>query len=113
MDDRKLAQLVGKNINFRRRQLGLTQEALAEKVGIGQESLSRMEKGSIAPKFERLQTFASALNCRVTDLFRTPDDKLEDKATAIADIIRALPSEKQALLVDIVARIARMSEINK
>lgn len=40
-----LAQIVGQAIFQRRRALGMSQEELAERVGIGQQSLSRMEQG--------------------------------------------------------------------
>lgn len=44
-----LTQIVGQAIFQRRRALGMSQEELAEKVGIGQQSLSRMEQGKTAP----------------------------------------------------------------
>ncbi|MCL1890340.1 MAG: helix-turn-helix domain-containing protein, partial [Desulfovibrionaceae bacterium] len=69
-----LTKIVGANIMNRRKRRNLTQEKLAEMVGIGQQSLSRMEQGHIAPRFERLQGFANALGCSVADLFQQEDD---------------------------------------
>ncbi|MFR8276028.1 MAG: helix-turn-helix domain-containing protein [Desulfovibrio fairfieldensis] len=66
---RKLAKLVGTNIQERRKKLGLTQECLAEKIGVGQQSLSRMERGDIAPKLERLPDVAATLRCSVAGSF--------------------------------------------
>ena len=43
-----LTLAVGANIQQKRKLRGLTQEKLAEMVGIGQQSLSRMEKGQLA-----------------------------------------------------------------
>ena len=57
----------------------MTQEALAETLGISQESLCRMEKGLIAPRFERLFDFARALDCSIAGLFAEPKSK-PDKA---------------------------------
>ena len=58
----------GAIVSERRKLLSMSQETLAERVGISQESLSRMEKGFIAPRFERLQLFADALGCSISDL---------------------------------------------
>ena len=106
-----LTELVGINIYNRRRQLGLTQEQLAEIIGIGQQSLSRMEKGRIAPKFSRLQIFADALKCSVADLFRMPNENTNDKAAAIADIIRILPQDGQEGVVKIMAEMVRVMRV--
>ena len=81
---RKLAKLVGSNIQERRKKLGLTQECLAEKIGVGQQSLSRMERGDIAPKLERLPDVAATLRCSVADLFRV-SRALEDSLTGLTD----------------------------
>lgn len=51
MSHRSIQELVGKNIARRRKLLEMSQEKLAEKIGVAQESLSRMEQGRMAPKF--------------------------------------------------------------
>lgn len=68
---RALSKLIGVNIQERRKKLGLTQENLAEKIGVGQQSLSRMERGDIAPKLERLPDVAATLQCSGGGLFRS------------------------------------------
>ncbi len=50
-----LTKIFGNNIRKRRKGLYLTQVELAERLGIGQQSLSRIERGVTAPKFERLE----------------------------------------------------------
>jgi transcriptional regulator with XRE-family HTH domain len=111
MRDRELARAVGKMISEKRRTLKLSQEDLAEQVGINQESLSKMEKGIIAPKFERLQLFADALRCRVEDLFRFCPGQPDEQAAAISELICGLPDEKRELIVKIVAEIAQALEV--
>ncbi len=64
-----LSQVFGKNVRTRRKELKLSQEELAELLGISHQSLSRMEQGRIAPKFERLSDIAKHLGCSVPDLF--------------------------------------------
>ena len=69
---RHVARLFGERIAAKRKEKGITQEALAEKLGISQESLCRMEKGLISPRFERLLDFSQALDCPIADLFAKP-----------------------------------------
>ena len=97
----------GAIVSERRNLLGLSQEALAERVGISQESLSRMEKGVIAPRFERLQLFAEALGCSISDLFQT-QSQASDRAATIEQIISPLPDCTQKEIVAIVAKIATL-----
>jgi len=83
----------------------MTQERLAKMVGIGQQSLSRMEQGHIAPRFERLQGFAKALGCTVTDLFKQEDE--EALQASIDDIIRPLSTASQQTLDNALSEISR------
>jgi len=69
---------VAKNIARRRRQLGLTQAQLAERLGIETETLSRFERGKHAPTLRNLIRLAELLQTTVADLLaehkRTPCD---------------------------------------
>ncbi len=107
-DVESLTKQVGINIHAKRKNLGLTQEELAEKVGIGQQSLSRMEKGRIAPKFERLQSFATALNCTVMDLFRPDNPSGSAIASRISDVLSGLDSRKQEMILNHIASLVQI-----
>lgn len=74
MQQKPVAKILGENIANRRRELGLTQMALAERLDIGQDALSRMENGMISPKIARLREVATALECSVASLFREQGD---------------------------------------
>ena len=91
----------------RRKLLGMSQELLAERVGISQESLSRMEKGYIAPRFERLQLFADALKCSISDLFREQGE-VNEWATTIERILSSLSACEQKEIVELVTRIVTL-----
>lgn len=82
----------------------MTQAQFAELLDITQDSLSRMEKGVIAPKFSRLEGIAEALGCPVADLFRQLDDPARVKAESIADKICTLAPELQDLVVELVEK---------
>ena len=96
----------GSIISEKRKLLKMSQEELAERVGISQESLSRMEKGVIAPRFERLQLFAEA--CSIADLFRG-EDEAGEWAHTIERLLLPLPRQAQEEIVGIVAAVARLT----
>lgn len=107
-DTNSLTQLVGRNIYSKRKRLGLTQEELAERIGIGQQSLSRMEKGRIAPKFERLQIIADTLGCPVADLFRENDPDTSALVERIIDMLHGLDARRRELVFRHAAGLASL-----
>ena len=104
----RLASIVGACIASRRKQKGLTQAEFAERLGMGADSLSRIEKGVVAPRFPRLEQIAAYLECTVADLFREPDEGSAELLAAIAEAFKRLPSEKQRTVAQIVADLIRV-----
>ena len=104
---RPVVATFGDIVSERRKLLGMSQELLAECVDISQESLSRMEKGFIAPRFERLQLFADALKCSIPDLFRKHSEASEWAAT-IEKIISPLSDCEQKEAVAVLAKIVTL-----
>ena len=104
---KSLTEVVGHNILIRRKKRKLTQEALAEIVGIGQQSLSRMEKGKIAPRFERLQNFAEALGCAVADLFEDSASEDDEQISSLKAFMNPLSVDSQQAVINIANEAAR------
>ena len=71
-----LAAIVGANIQMFRESRGWKQAELAKKLNIGADSLSRVEHGFTAPRFERLARIADILGCHVAELFLQKGEKL-------------------------------------
>ena len=71
----RLATIVGANITARRRLKGWNQAEFAERMGIGADSLSRIERGLVAPRFPRLEQMAELLECPVAELFQTQEER--------------------------------------
>jgi transcriptional regulator with XRE-family HTH domain len=63
----------GRRLRYIRRQKDLTQEQLAEAVGISVEFLSNMERGINAPSFETLEKLSGVLQVPVEELFHFPE----------------------------------------
>lgn len=59
---------IGKFISELRKEKGMTQEQLAEKLGVTQKSVSRWETGKNMPDLSLLQTLSSELDISVSEL---------------------------------------------
>lgn len=64
----------GKRLQALRRQAGITQEQLADEIGLTVESISNIERGIFGPKFENLEKIAAVLNVPVKELFAFEDE---------------------------------------
>lgn len=51
---------------------GITLNALAEKIGVSQPSISGLATGKQKPSFDTLEKLADAIGCPVTELFEQP-----------------------------------------
>ncbi len=65
---KKWTDYISKRIRSEREAAGLTQKQLAEKAGLGQSHISRLEKGEHSPSHLTLQKIASALGKPVGEL---------------------------------------------
>lgn len=59
---------IGKFIGALRRRNGLTQEALGEKIGVTNKTISRWENGNYMPDIEMLQLLAEEFNISINEL---------------------------------------------
>src|ERR1700757_997444 len=64
-----LAKQLGRRVHLFRKQNGLTQAALAEKVKISNEFMSGIERGAKLPSLLTLEKLAGALRVNLKDLF--------------------------------------------
>ena len=68
VQDMKLEQAFGQAVRFRRKAIGLNQEALAERAGLQTAAVSRVERGDGSPNLRTIERIATALNVRVSQL---------------------------------------------
>ena len=59
---------IGKFINHCRKEKGLTQEGLAEKLGVTSKSISRWENGNTMPDYSLLKDLCNELDINVNEL---------------------------------------------
>ncbi len=68
--------LFGRQIKMLREGEGLTQEQLAEAIGVTPQHLSDIERGKYGPGFDKLPLIARTLKRRMRDLFDFPDSTI-------------------------------------
>ena len=77
---------LGQNIQNARRAQGLSQEALAEKIGVSRQALGKWEKDTALPGLDNLQALAAALGIGVDALLgaENADPAMPRKSAAAA-----------------------------
>ena len=69
-----LNKVIGKNLNALRKERGLSQSQLADKIDISTEFISRVERGASAPSLKSLKKIADALEVKMGVFFDDPED---------------------------------------
>lgn len=107
----QLAEQVGQVIARQRAACGMSQEQVAERLGIGTEAVSRIERGVVTPNVDRLVELAAIFGCDAADLLTEGSSRLEDQTRRLQSLLSAVKAEDRALVLDVVERlVARLSQ---
>lgn len=79
---------IGENIRRFRKKHDLTQEALAERLGVTYQSVSRWENGTTYPDLELLPAISETLSVTVDELIGMPQIEKEKRAAETFDELR-------------------------
>ena len=71
--------MIGKNLQKLRKMMNLTQEALAEKVGVARQTIAKWETEESTPDLEMSGKLASVLDVSLDDLVNAPEDELDSR----------------------------------
>lgn len=93
-------QAIGARIRLRRKDLGMTQGALADVLGVSFQQVQKYERGTNRVAAARLSLLAEKLDCTVSYLVGEEEGTVKDTAT-----LRALMTPGAAELLDAYARI--------
>lgn len=102
---KELAQSVGKAIARQRQHCGLTQEAVAEHLGIGMEAVSRMERGIVVPTVARLAELAQLFNCELADFLRETSPRPTEQGIVLSQKLARLDNADRVLLLETFDRL--------
>lgn len=105
-EERRLAEGVGRAIGKRRAACKLTQEQVAERLGIGVEAVSRMERGVALPTVVRLSELAEIYDCNISDLLTETSSRASDQANHLAQLLAKMSTADRSMVVDIVETLA-------
>lgn len=96
---------IGKFISALRKQQGLTQEQLGEKLGVTNKTVSRWETGKYMPDLDKLQDLSAFLGVSVNELLS--GERIEDAANFVKkadeNLIAALSQDSSFGLQDRIA----------
>ena len=102
----ELAGVIGRAIAKHRVESGLTQEQVAELLGIGNEAVSRMERGIVMPTVARLVELAEIFECDAADLLTEASTRTSDQGKYVGQLLAKLNGNDRAMVVEIVERLA-------
>ncbi|MNG02012.1 HTH-type transcriptional regulator ImmR [compost metagenome] len=105
-DQKNLAGVVGRAIAKQRIRSGLTQEEVAERLGIGNEAVSRIERGIVIPNIERLLAFAGIFGCEAAELLTEASSRPDDQAIRLSQLLTPLSHDDRLLIVSLVESLA-------
>ena len=105
MDDEKLKRRIGANIAAYRKNAGLTQAGLAEKLNYSDKAVSKWERGDSIPDVLTLMVLAEQFDITVNDLLADPDElptdsesKLEKAMTQVSEKALKRKANKNVIL---------------
>lgn len=94
MKEKSILEIVSQRIKILRRERGITQAQLAEKIDKTVEMISHLENCSAATKLTTLEDIAKALNVDIYELFIEDDNLLaKDISPEMRSIIKELKNQ--------------------
>ena len=94
---------LGKKIQFYREKAGISQEALAEHIGVSVTSISNIERGANYPSFENFIKILNFINASPNQvMFDMVNQAQISKASELWDQIKTLDNEKRNRIYRIV-----------
>lgn len=106
MNQVDLAERVGRVIAIHRKSRGLKQEDVAERLEIGVEAVSRIERGVATPSLNRLFELADMFECEVSDLLTAVSSRPADQTARISSLLEGLSKQDRELVLNTLSAIA-------
>ena len=101
-----LTRTVSERIRTRRTALGWTQEQLAEASGVQATTISRIERGKIAPSLGALHELATALRTSMGDLVGDPVGEDADESRVL-EAWRGTDREVRSAFLELLAAVEK------
>lgn len=98
---------IGRTIARKRKVAGYTQEEVAEKLGIGNEAFSRIERGLVSPGIYKLYILADLFQCGVETFLVESSRRPSDQAEHLSQMLMKNSAPDRAVIVSIVERLSQ------
>lgn len=109
----QLHHMIGKAIAKYRKAAGLSQNQLAEALDLGNEAISRIERGIVIPTVERLIKMAEIFDCPVSKLLTETSNRPTDEAIYLQSLLAAVNKEDKQMLMEVIEKLATRLKSNK
>ena len=104
---------VGATIAKYRKVSGLSQAQVAELLGLSNDAISRMKRGTIALNVERLYEFAQLFQCRVSDLITDSQLQPTVQVYQLDRLFNQLNSVERDKLISLIEQIIEWKNSGK
>lgn len=102
-------KLIGSRMKKQREILGLTQEKLAEKVGITTVYLSKIENGKVHPTLETLSIICGALGCDIGKILLDSESESDKyQSEAVVQLFRKCSPNVKPIALEILEKLAKI-----
>jgi len=98
---------IGKTVARKRKVAGFTQEEVAERLGIGNEAFSRIERGLVSPGIFKLYELADMFECGIETFLVEGSRRPSDQSEHLTKLMGALSAPDRQLIIGIVEKLAR------
>ncbi len=105
--EKAIAKAIGKAIAAKRMEKGLTQENVAEKLNIGNEAVSRIERGTVIPNIIRLVELAEIFGCGTDELLMEASPRAMDNAKYLYELLEKLSDDDKVFLQEMMVSLAK------
>ena len=104
-----IRKITGRRIAQKREQAGLTQDAMALRLGMCEEGYGRYERGLAALTVSKLAKIAAIFECGLDELVVESSTGLSAQAKRIANLLDGLSTSDRDEVVSIVEKVCGMA----
>lgn len=98
---------IGKTVARKRKVAGFTQEEVAERLGIGNEAFSRIERGLVSPGIFKLYELADMFQCGVETFLVEGSRRPTDQVEYMVRMMEKLNAADRQFIVTLVEKLTR------
>ncbi|MCB8889040.1 helix-turn-helix domain-containing protein [Vreelandella malpeensis] len=105
-EQQRIAGNIGGAIAKQRTRCQMTQEEVAERLGIGNEAVSRIERGRVIPNIIRLMELAQIFDCETAELLGEASTQIDDQTRRIRSLLLPLDQRDRQLILQLTENLA-------